>query len=214
MMTSAVDISIHVTSPLFGVGGAGFASSFFTSAAAGLSGVAAGLSCARAAPAKTSESTKARNAQNFFITFSPSKRRRIGLAGADADDFLKIEHEDLAVADLAGVRRLLDRLDRLFEQLRLDRRLDLHLREEVDDVLGPAVELGVAFLAAEALDLGDGDPLHADRRERFAHLVELERLDDCGNQFHGVPSAGQKVLVTESTTVGLPVSLFPRLPKV
>jgi hypothetical protein len=56
---------------LFGVGaGAGFASSFFTSAAAGLSGAAAGLSCASVAPAKTSDSTRARNAQIFFIGFS------------------------------------------------------------------------------------------------------------------------------------------------
>src|ERR687895_504715 len=184
MMTSAVDISIQVTSPLFGVGGAG-------------------LSCARVAPAKASESTRARNAQNFFITFSPSKRRRIGLAGADADDFLKIEHEDLAVADLAGVRRFLDRLDRLLEQLRLDRRLDLYLGQEVDHVLGAAVELGVALLAAEALDLGDGDSLHADRRERLSHLVELERLDDCGNQFHAPPRGLQNVFVTEKTSHAL-----------
>src|SRR5688572_22937226 len=109
MMTSAVAISIQVTSPLFGVGAAGLASSFFTSAAAGLSGVAAGLSCASVAPAKASDSTRARNAQNFFISFS-SECRRIGLAGADANDFFQIEHEDLAVADLAGVRRFLDRL--------------------------------------------------------------------------------------------------------
>ena len=45
-----------------------------------------------------------------------------------------------------------------------DRRLDLDLGQEVDDVLGAAVQLGVALLAAEALDLGDGDALHADRR--------------------------------------------------
>src|SRR5687768_10387379 len=184
MMTSAVDMSIQLTSPLFGVGaGAAFASSFFTSAAAGLSGVAAGLSCASATPATASDSTRARNAQNFFIGFS-SECRRIGLAGADANDFFQIEHEDLAVADLAGIGRALDRLDRLLEQFRLDRGLDLHLGQEVDHVLRAAIELGVAFLPAEALDLGDGDSLHADRRERFSHLVELERLDDCGDQFH------------------------------
>jgi hypothetical protein len=49
------------------------------------------------------------------------------------------------------------------------------------DVLGAAVQLGVALLAAEALDLGDGDALNADlevRLERLADVVELERLDD------------------------------------
>ena len=82
---------------------------------------------------------------------------------------------------------LLDRLDDAVEHVVLDRGLDLHLRQEVDDVLGAAIELGVALLPAEALDLGDGDALHADRREGLAHLVELERLDDGGNEFHGFP---------------------------
>jgi hypothetical protein len=36
----------------------------------------------------------------------------------------------------------------------------------------------LAFLATEALDFGDGDALHAHAGERFAHLVQLERLDD------------------------------------
>jgi hypothetical protein len=31
--------------------------------------------------------------------------------------------------------------------------LDLDLRKEIDDVLAPAIELGVPLLAAEALDL-------------------------------------------------------------
>src|SRR6185503_3902445 len=183
--TSNVEVSIQAMSPLFGSGF--FASSFFASAfgasAAGLSALAAGLSCANPTPANASDRITARNAQSFFIAFLPSERRRIGFAGADADDLLKIEHEDLAVADLAGVRRLLDRLDRLLEQLRLDGGLDLHFGQEVDHVLRAAIELGVALLPPEALDLGDGDALHADRRERLAHLVELERLDDGGDEF-------------------------------
>src|SRR5690348_13251633 len=217
MRTSAVEVSIHATSPLFGVGAgaavAGFVSSFFASgagaalasAAAGLSGAAAGLSCASVTPAKASDRTKARNAQSLFIVFS-LERGRIGLAGADANDLLKIEHEDLAVADLAGVRRFLDRLDRLLEHLRLDCRLDLHLGQEIDDVLGAAIELGMAFLPAEALHFGHRDALHADRRERFAHFVELEWLDDCRHEFHGASLGAQNVLPTESTSVVLPAS--------
>src|SRR5437016_435691 len=158
MSTSAVEVSIQATSPLLGVG-AGLASSFFASGAA-----AAGFSCAKVTPAKASDKTSAKNAQSFFITFS-SERSRIGFAGADADNLLKIEHEDLAVADLAGVRRFLDRLDRLLEHFRLDRRLDLHLGQEVDDVLRAAVELGMPFLPTEALHLRHGDALHADRRQ-------------------------------------------------
>ena len=114
-----------------------------------LSMPAAGLSCASAAPAKASEVSRAINANSFFIAVS-LQRRRIGLAGADADDFLEIEHEDLAVADLAGVGRLLDRFDRLLEQLGLDGDLDLYLGQEIDDVLRAAVELGVALSGARS----------------------------------------------------------------
>ena len=39
------------------------------------------------------------------------------LAGANADHLLDRGHENLAVADLAGARRLDDRLDRALDQL-------------------------------------------------------------------------------------------------
>src|ERR1043165_86399 len=189
--TSAVEVSIHATSPLFGVGAgaaaaaAGFASSFFASAAA--AGLSAALSCASTAPVKATHTAMATHVNSFFIAFS-SERRCIGLAGADADDFFERHDEDLAVADLAGIGRFLDRLDHLLEHLVLDRGLDLHFRQEIDHVLRAAVELRVALLPAEALHLRHGDSLHADRRERLAHLVELERLDDCGNEFHRPPA--------------------------
>src|SRR5688572_558520 len=105
MMTSAVHISIQVTSPLLG-GGAGVAAVGPAGAgpgavAAGLSGAARGFACASAAAANANEVTSATNANSFFVCIS-LERLRIGLAGADADDFLELEHEDLAVADLAG----------------------------------------------------------------------------------------------------------------
>jgi hypothetical protein len=42
----------------------------------------------------------------------------------------------------------------------------------------------VAPLAAEALDLGHGDALDADVGDRLTDVVELEGLDDRGDQFH------------------------------
>src|SRR5690606_39432873 len=48
----------------------------------------------------------------------------------------------------------------------------------------PPVQLGVALLATEALDLGHGDSRHARLGEGFPHLVELERPDDGSDQFH------------------------------
>src|SRR5215510_12431450 len=206
--TSAVEVSIHATSPLFGCGaGAAVASAFFSSTlivsvtvpafvsalivsvtVVEVVGGAAGLTCATVGAISPRALTSASNAKTLFMA-SPLQRLRADFAGADADDLLEVEYEDLPVADLAGVRRLLDRLDHLLEHVAFDRGFDLDLRQEVDDVLGPTIELRVALLPPEALDLGDRDPLHADARQRLAHLVELERLDDGRNEFHGNPLA-------------------------
>ena len=104
--------------------------------------------------------------------------------------------EDLAVADLAGAGRAFDGLDHAVDDRVVDRGFDLHLGQEVDHVLGAAVQLGVALLAAEALDLGHRDALHADGAQGFAHFVELERLDDGGHHLHGLFSStiDQRVL--------------------
>src|SRR5215472_12640300 len=121
-----------------------------------------------------------------FMVF-PLESIRAGLAGADAHDLLEVEDEDLAVADFARVGGLLDRLDHSIEQIALDGRFDLDLRQEIDDVLGAPIQLGMSFLTPESLDLRDSDPLHADRGERLSNLVQLERLDDGGNQSHFSP---------------------------
>ena len=85
------------------------------------------------------------------------------------------------------MRRLLDRLDRALDQRLFHHDLDLHLRQEIDNVLGPAIELRVAFLAAEALGLGHSDPLDADLVKRLLHLVKLEGFDDRFDLFHRLP---------------------------
>src|SRR5690606_36217340 len=117
-----------------------------------------------------------------------SERVGIELAGADAHHAVQVPDEDLAVADLAGARRLHDRLDHGVELLVGDRDLELDLGQEVDHVLGAAVELGVALLATEALDLGGGDAGHAGLRQRLAHIVELERLDHRHDHLHRAAS--------------------------
>ena len=95
--------------------------------------------------------------------------------------------EDLAVADAAGLGGALDGLHHPADDRVRDHDLDLHLREEVHHVLGAAVELGVALLPAEALDLGGGQAGDADLGERLLHLVQLERLDDGFDLLHGAP---------------------------
>src|SRR5688572_32539788 len=99
--------------------------------------------------------------------------------------------EDLAVADLAGARRLDDGVDGALDLGIGHHHLDLHLGQEIDHVLGAAVQLGMALLAAEALDLGDGQAGDADLGKRLAHFVELERLHDGFDLFHRGSSAGR-----------------------
>ena len=81
--------------------------------------------------------------------------------------------------------RLDDRIDAAVDVVVLHHDLHLHLGQEVDDVLGPAIELGVALLPAEALDLGDGQAGHPDLAQGLADLLQLERFDDGGDLFHG-----------------------------
>src|SRR6266536_2623745 len=113
-----------------------------------------------------------------------SDRRFAGLAGANPHDLLDRCDEDLAVADLSRPRGFYDRFYRAFDEIVGDDHLDLDLGQEIDDVLRTAIELGMALLAAETLNLRHREPADADIGERFAHLVELERLDDGFDFFH------------------------------
>src|SRR6478672_9675429 len=113
-----------------------------------------------------------------------SDRVGVQFAGADPHHLAKVPDEDLAVADLAGPRRTHDRLDHRIDALARHRDLQLDLGQEVDQVFGTAIQLGMAFLAAEALDLGRGDAGDAGFRQRLAHVVQLEWLDHCHHHFH------------------------------
>src|SRR6516165_601972 len=119
----------------------------------------------------------------------PRRLNRVGaaLAGADADRLIDRRDKDLAVADPAGMRSLLDRLDRALDQRLLHHDLDLHLRQKIDNVLGPAIELGVSLLPSETLGLGDSDSLDADFVKRLLHLVQLEGFDNRLDFLHRIP---------------------------
>ena len=80
--------------------------------------------------------------------------------------------------------RAADRLDGLLDHLVLDHQFELNLGQEIDHVLGAAVELGVALLPSEALGLEHGDALEADLVQGVLHLVELEGLDDRFDLLH------------------------------
>lgn len=112
------------------------------------------------------------------------ERRSAGFAGADAHGVLDAQHEDLAVPDLAGGRRGLDRLHRRRSGRVVDHRLQLDLGHEIDLVLRASVDFGLALLSAVSLDLRDRQPLDAGLDERFAHVVQLEGFDDRNDEFH------------------------------
>src|ERR1700679_2221572 len=181
--TSALEVSIHAVSPELSGSGGAFAAS---------AGVARASAASPPNPASAtrfqftmfilcSPDAKFRNCPKFPM---PLKRVVVGLAGADAHDLLESGDEDLAVAHLAGFRFGGDRLDHGLRHRRFHRDLDLDLGQEAHGVFRAAVDFRVALLAAEALDLGDGHALDAKRRQRFAHLIQPERLDDRGDQLH------------------------------
>jgi hypothetical protein len=93
--------------------------------------------------------------------------------------------EDLAVADLAGAGGGRDRIDHAGDQIGGHGHLDLELGQEAHGVLGAPVDLGMAFLPAIALHLGDGQAVDADAGQSVADLLQLERLDDGHHDFHG-----------------------------
>src|SRR5512137_1059207 len=108
------------------------------------------------------------------------------LARADAHGLGELGHENLAVADLSGAGDVGDGFDHLLDDGVVDGNLDLGLGQEVDAVFRAAVELGVPALPAKALHLGHRDALHADVGDGLAHFIELERLDDGGDELHRV----------------------------
>src|SRR5512137_1417974 len=98
---------------------AGAASAFGASALAGsifMPSPCVGAPCAKAVEvsAPNASAPAARNVSKCFFIFILIVLERFlaGLAGSDANDLLEVIDEDLAVADLAGTCRGLDRLDR------------------------------------------------------------------------------------------------------
>src|SRR6185437_14485819 len=83
--------------------------------------------------------------------------------------------------------------------------LDPHLRHEVHAVLSSAVDLGVAALTAVPLDLADRDAGDSEAFQGSLHVIELERLDDSGDEPHAFTSSRGTLMV-------LPLELLPSDP--
>src|SRR3954447_13454579 len=116
----------------------------------------------------------------------PDRSDRVAatLSRADPDDGVDRGDPDLPVTDLAGAGGLDDGVDDLVREGVVGDDLHPDLRHEVDRVLGTAVDLGVALLAAVALDLAHRHPQHPDLLQGTLDVLEDERLDDRRDQLH------------------------------
>src|SRR5579884_1499488 len=117
------------------------------------------------------------------------------LAGADADAVLQRQDEDFAVADAAlgaGAPGLHDGVDGRLDEVLVDGDLELHLAQQVDGQLVAAVDLGMALLATEALDVDDGQAEDLDLVKGLLDGLELGRLDNGQDQFHEGARTGDR----------------------
>jgi len=96
----------------------------------------------------------------------------------DPNAILERQDEDLSVTDFplgSAARATDDRVDRGFDKLIVDRDLETDLAKQVHLVLVSAINLGVTFLAPEALDVTHCKPEDFDLAQRL-----LDRLEPCG----------------------------------
>ena len=120
------------------------------------------------------------------LVLGPLEGVVITFARSDAQRMIDRHHEDLAVADFARPRGFRDGLDGLVRDFVRDGHLNSNLGHGMNLIFGAPVDLGVALLAAIAYDLGDGHAVDPGARERLAHRIELEWLDDGCDELHEV----------------------------
>jgi len=120
------------------------------------------------------------------FVLGPLEGIAIAFACSDAHRVIDRHHEDLAVADFARPRGLGYGLHGPVCHILGDSDIDPQLGHEINLIFGAPVDLGVALLAAIAYDLGDGHAVDPGARERLAHRIELERLDDSCDELHEV----------------------------
>ena len=79
--------------------------------------------------------------------------------------------------------------------------LEAELGKEIHRVFRPAIDFRVALLPAVAFYLGHGHSVNARSRERLAHLIEFEWLDDSDDELHGC--SGSRRTAPETACLGV-----------
>src|SRR5262245_27160817 len=164
--TSATEVSIHAVSPEFGVqltcilasqagggasAGGAAAGSLVAAGAAGpwandTSVVTALTKAARKSPQTSDNSPAPEKLLNLMVLLlawmlgAGSKRLSVGFAGTDAYGLVDDEHEDFAVADLAGLGRGRDGVDHLVDLVGRYGHLDLQLGQKAHGIFGAAID--------------------------------------------------------------------------
>src|ERR1017187_6656029 len=130
----------------------------------------------------------------------PLNRRLSLLVSADADDVLDGGNKNLAVADLSGLGRTENGLERVGQQRIPQHDFDFDLGQEIHRVFAAPVNLRMSFLPAKTLDLADGHAVNADAAQGVLDLVQFERLDDRFNFFHACGGANRTPRVRLQST--------------
>ena len=99
-------------------------------------------------------------------------------AGSNSDRFFDALHENLAVADLAGIRALRDGANDCVGVLLPSIPFDQYFRDEFRLVGTPSIDLAAAPAATSAFDLEERQPTHADRHEALDDRIELLLTND------------------------------------
>src|SRR5689334_1537931 len=123
-------------------------------------------------------------------SFSMSSRLECGFATvfvADPNSFCDIVDKNLAVSDVSSPRRRAQCLHYLVGTGRGNNHLNLHLRQKINVVLLPAVNLFVALLTAMTADFRDGHAVDANPLQCLFYLFQFEGLDNRFDLFHSVP---------------------------
>lgn len=88
------------------------------------------------------------------------------------------------------MRRLLNGVDNLIDQIVGHGGFHSQLGKKIHGVFRTAIKFGMAFLTPETFDFRDGQALNADCLKSHPHFVQLEGLDDGDDEFHGDSSVG------------------------
>src|SRR3989344_9308473 len=131
------------------------------------------------------------------------------LAGPDVPELIDGNHRDPAVAVPAGMGSLQDGLHYALDLVVSNGNHDVDLRQEIDNVFSPMVELRVTLLPAIASGLDRPEPRESEFSEPPLHFINLEWPDRRDDGLHGLLlSETSEQLTLRCTTMPRPAKNY------